>query len=144
MVLESFNHWFQWFSMVTGHWSNNAMVLIYRSPLALKASFSGSKQVLVDPSIQTTISISLTAPRPMTPTPDSLTDLGGHQNMPRPCRPFHFFDEVFSQHKPHFEFLLFIDARTCSKSNRKQKMNIKSNVVSMHCIVLMRCSDLFN
>ena len=75
----------------------------------------------------------------MTPTPDSLTDLGGHQNMPRPCWPFQFFDEVFSQHKPHFEFIFFIDARTCSKSNRKQKMNnVKSNVVSMHCLDAMQ------
>ena len=28
MVLGSFNHWFQWFSMVMDHWSNNAMVLM--------------------------------------------------------------------------------------------------------------------
>ena len=33
MVLRSFNHWFQWFSMVMDHWSNNAMVSMYCSPL---------------------------------------------------------------------------------------------------------------
>ena len=33
MVLGSFNHWFQWFSMVMDHWSNNAMVLMDHSPL---------------------------------------------------------------------------------------------------------------
>ena len=33
MVLGSFNHWFQWFSMVMDHWSNDAMVSMYRSPL---------------------------------------------------------------------------------------------------------------
>ena len=33
MVFESFNHLVQWFSMVTGHWSNDAMVSMDRSPL---------------------------------------------------------------------------------------------------------------
>ena len=34
MVFGSFNHWLQWFSMVMDHWSNDAMVSMYRSPLA--------------------------------------------------------------------------------------------------------------
>ena len=33
MVLGPFNYWFQWFSMVMDHWSNDAMVSMYRSPL---------------------------------------------------------------------------------------------------------------
>ena len=33
MVRGSFNHWFQWFSMVMDHRSNDAMVSMYRSPL---------------------------------------------------------------------------------------------------------------
>ena len=33
MVWGSFNHWFQWFSMVMDHWSNDAMVSMDRSPL---------------------------------------------------------------------------------------------------------------
>ena len=33
MVLGSFNHWFQWFSMVMDHWTNDEMVIIDRSPL---------------------------------------------------------------------------------------------------------------
>ena len=33
MVLGSFNHWFQWFSIVMDHWSHNAMVLMDHSPL---------------------------------------------------------------------------------------------------------------
>ena len=33
MVLGSFNHWFQWFSMVMDHWSKDTMVSMYRSPL---------------------------------------------------------------------------------------------------------------
>ena len=35
MVLGSFNHWFQWFSMVMDHGSNNAMVSMYCSPLCI-------------------------------------------------------------------------------------------------------------
>ena len=35
MVLGSFNHWLQWFSMVMDHWSNDAMVSMYCSPLLL-------------------------------------------------------------------------------------------------------------
>ena len=33
MVLGSFNHWIEWFSMVMDHWSNDAMVSMYCSPL---------------------------------------------------------------------------------------------------------------
>ena len=36
MVLGSFNHWLQWFSMVRDHWSNDAMVSMYRTPLSSK------------------------------------------------------------------------------------------------------------
>ena len=35
MVLESFNHWFQWFSMVMDHWFNYAMVSMNCSPLVV-------------------------------------------------------------------------------------------------------------
>ena len=33
MVLGSFNHWFQWYSMVVDHWSNDVMVSSERSSL---------------------------------------------------------------------------------------------------------------
>jgi len=34
MVLGSFNHWFQWFSRVMDHLSNDTMVSMYHSPLS--------------------------------------------------------------------------------------------------------------
>ena len=33
MVLGSFKHWFQWFSMIMDQWSNDLMVVMDRSPL---------------------------------------------------------------------------------------------------------------
>ena len=36
MVLWSPDHWFQWFSMVKDHWSNDGMVLMDRTGLQLK------------------------------------------------------------------------------------------------------------
>ena len=35
MVLGSFNHWFQWFSMVMDHWFDYEMVSMNRSPLVV-------------------------------------------------------------------------------------------------------------
>ena len=63
--------------------------------------------------------------------------------MPRPCRPFQFSDEVISQHKTTF-WIHFIcqEIHWCSNMfvqiQQETKMNIKSNVVSMHCLDAMQ------
>ena len=51
MVLGSFNHWFQWFSMVMDHLSNDTMVSMYRSPLSeilTLAVFRGQLRHILD------------------------------------------------------------------------------------------------
>ena len=48
MVLGLSNHWFQWFSMVKDHWSNDGMVSMDRTGLQGSMSFSpGVKRVLI-------------------------------------------------------------------------------------------------